>query len=128
MYRLLSVRNQVKIEAVHIERSYWSGQDRNVLENLVKGLVCGQLVFGKAAAPETLAVQADVPVGKMVADKVLDEASCKGDVIVLVSCADVADEGVHQGDDPPVGLRAEAKGHVRSGRVEAVHVCVQREE
>ena len=96
MYRLLPVRNEVEIEPVHEERCNRSGEYRNVPEYLVQCLVCGEFVPVGVAAPETLPVQADIPVADVVADKILDQPARKCDVIVLVGSPDILYEGVHE--------------------------------
>ena len=128
MNGFLPVRNKVEIEPVHEERRDRGGEYGNVPEHLVQCLVSGELVPVGAAAPETLPVQADIPVADVVADEILDQPAGKGHIIVLVGCPDVLDEGVHERDDPPVDFRAIAVRNCRSLRVEVVKVGVEGEE
>ena len=139
----LRLRNEIAPELVAIERRDGGAQQCDRLENAVEGFVCGLFVGSESAAPEAFAVQADVPVGEVVADEGLDEAAGQGDVVVFVGGAHVAYEAVLQRDDPSVDLGQSLRDgqragpcptrgarylHCPSARLPAVDVGIKREE
>ena len=97
----LGLAAEIQIELVHEERSDRGGEDGDVHEHVIQRLE-GILV----AVPETGAVQADVPVGDVVAHEGLDETAGGLDVVILIGGLDLPDERVQLGSDPAVDLGA----------------------
>ena len=128
MYRLLPVRNQVKIKLVHIERRDRSREYRNVFQYLVKCLICSEFVLIVRTAPETLPVQTHVPVADMVAHEVLNHTAGRSHIVILVSGLHVLYQCIEQGDDPPVDFRTTFIRNRRSIDIELVHIRVKCEE
>ena len=102
---------EVQIELLHEERRDRGREDGDIRQNLVEGLVGGEFVGVHPAAPEALPVEPDVPIGNVVADEILDQASRRGDVVVFVGRPDVLDQGIEQRNDPAVDLRSLGIGH-----------------
>ena len=123
----VGVEHQVGPEIVHIERSDRGGEQRDVLQHLVEGLVGGELVRCKTGAPETLLVEPDVPVGEIVSDEILDQAARQGDVVILIGGNDSLDQGIEPADDPLVELGPDGIRHLRRRDVELVDVGIKRE-
>ena len=119
---------EIEIEPVHIEGSYRSTEHCNHFQHFVKCLICSEFVLAHTAAPETLAVQPDVPVADIVANELLQKASSCGKVVVLIAGADILDESVHQGDYPPVDLWSFRIRNLLSLNVKPVHIGVERKE
>ena len=100
----------------------------NGFEAGVERLVGGQFVGAHAAAPKAFAVQSYVPVGKVLADELLNEACCRRGVEILQSVAHLSHECVEQRDYPPVNFGAFGHGYFRFLTVEAVYVGIEGEE
>ena len=94
----------------------------------MESLIGRELVDVHLAAPETLPVETDVPVGNIVADEILNQAARGGDVIVLIGGHDLLLQCVEQRDDPPVDLRSFRICHLRRLRIESVHIGIESEE
>ena len=90
----------------------------------MESLIGRELVDVHLAAPETLPVETDVPVGNIVADEILNQAARGGDVIVLIGGHDLLLQCVEQRDDPPVDRIC----HLRRLRIESVHIGIESEE
>ena len=122
-------RHKVKIKPLHIERGYRSGQEGDVLKHFIQRLVCCELVMVHFPAPESLPVQAHIPVAEMVAHKILDKTPGCGDVIILICIPDTLDKRIQQRNDPSVNLRPLIhRDIITRGRVESVHISIEGEE
>ena len=97
-------RNQVRIESVGVERSQRRHQTGHGLQACIQTLVCTQFVLRHTVAPETLAVQAYIPVRKVIDDEIFYQATGFGQVIVLITFVHGFHQGVEIGDDPAIYL------------------------
>ena len=127
MYRLLTL-HKVKIEAVHKERRDRSCKLCHCHENLIEGLVGRELVCIHSTAPESLSSESHIPVAEMVAYEILDQTSCRSDIIILVCSHNILHKGVEQRDHPSVDLRTLAHRHLFSLRIKSVDIRIKSEE
>ena len=84
-------RIKVGIELVGIEWSDWCHQPSHGLKTCIECLICRELVGSHLSSPETLAVEAHIPVREIVAHEGLDQSSgyCRlVGVVVLIHLAD----------------------------------------
>ena len=119
---------QIPVELVGIEGSDGGHQACHGLQTGVERLVGAELVDAHLAAPEALAGEAHEPVGDVVDDKCLDEASGARGLVGLVALLHLADEGVQRRENPAVHFRALAHGNFGLLEVPAVHVGIHRQE
>ena len=132
MYRLVRVAAadgiQVAEDTVGDERCERCREHRNGLQAGVERLVGRQFVVVHTAAPETLAVQAHVPVREVFSHELLDGACRRGRVVILERAGYFLDERIEQRNDPAVDLRALFDGNFRLLARKSVHIGVEREE
>src|SRR5574344_3166725 len=98
----IAVRHEVEPQSFTVERCNRSRKQGYAPECFVQCLVSGKFVLCKTGAPEAFLVESDVPVGQVVADKVLDKTAGTCNVVVLVSGDDGSDKGIETADDPAV--------------------------
>ena len=119
---------KIAVEAVAVERRYGSYKFRQRQQAGVQSLVCSHFVTVASAAPETLAVEAHIPVGEVVADKVVDSAGGTGRLVVFEGFGDSSDEGVEQREYPAVGFGTFGQRHLLHVGGEAVDIGIHCKE
>ena len=97
-------------------------------QNLEGGVEHRFFVLCQLTAPETAAVAADIPVGQILIDKILDLADGLGQVVDFHFAANFLHQTVVLGQNPAVDFRALMIIHKEGSRVDAVGVGVQSEE
>ena len=129
-FTLVTTRNSIKVEEqlVAIEWSNGCHELGNCLKTGIERLVGCQLVVIHLTAPETLAVQTNIPVGKVVAYKGLDETSGNRRLIVVKVALDSFDEGVERRKYPSVNLRTLFQSHLGLLASESIDVGIECKE
>ena len=97
--------SQVLIQLVGIERCKGSQQLADSHQTGVKRLIGRALVVTHLLAPETFAVQADIPVGQVVIDEGVNQSSCPRGVVVLQFFRHLLHQRVQARQYPAVNLR-----------------------
>ncbi len=126
----LQLAAEVVVELIGIEGSERCEQTGHRGEAGVERLIGGALVGAHLLTPETLAVEAHIPVAQVVVDETVDEAAGARRVVVVELSGHTLDERVEAGEYPAVNLgEADLAVAERGGvGVEAVDVGVEREE
>ena len=93
----------------------------------VERVISRTLVVAHVLAPEAFAVEAHIPVGEFVVDKLLDEASGARGIIAVEFAGHTLDERVQTRDDPAVDLGSVGAKLGVLGIV-AIHVGVKGEK
>ena len=118
---------QVAIEAVGIERSIRCHELGNGLQAGIERTISSLFVGIHLAAPETLAVEAHVPVREVVLHKIADSSSGFGGFVGLVGFRHLTNEGVEFGQDPAVDF-CKVFSTLTILRLPAIHVGIEGEE
>ena len=124
----LQLATQVVIQLVGIEWSERSQEFGNGHQTSIERLVSAELILAHLLAPETFAVQANVPVGEVVVDESVDQATCTGWVVASQLLVNALDEGIERRENPAVDLWALLCRHLCCLWVETVHVGIEGEE
>ena len=119
---------QVPVQAVAVKRYNRRCQHGNLLQALIKGLVCRQLVRRRFAAPVPFPVQPHVPVAQVFGHEFLDCPARTGGLVVLVILSHILYQRVEQRQYPPVYLRPVNERNLLLPSREAVDVGIQRKE
>ena len=89
-------RIKVGIELVGIEWSDWSHQSSHGLKTCIECLISRELVGCHLSSPETLAVEAHIPVREIVAHEGLNQSSSYSWLVCVVVLVNLADECVER--------------------------------
>ncbi len=120
--------NQVGIEHISIERSDGCHQLSHGFEACIECLECRELVLRHTTAPETFAVQADIPVGEVVVHEFGNETSCFRGLVFIVAGIHVLHQRIQYRENPTVYLRAFCHGHIGFFVVKFVYIGIEGEE
>ena len=119
---------QVGIEHISIERSDGCHQLSHGFEACIECLECRELVLRHTTAPETFAVQADIPVGEVVIHEFGNETSRLCGFVFIVAGIHVLHQRIQHGENPAVYLGTFRHGHVGFLVFKFVHIGIEGEE
>ena len=119
---------QVGVQTVGKERRYGSNQQSHRLQTCEQSLISRQFVVVHLAAPETLAVEAHIPVAQVVAHEIRDGACSLCRLIVVEVGRHFLNQRVEQRYDPAVDFRAFLHRNLFRGIVKSVDVGIKSEE
>ena len=132
MYRRLAVTatNGVEVteDAVGDEWCDRRCEHNHGLQAGVECLVSRKLILAHSTAPETLTVEAHIPVREVLVDKLVDAACRRGWVVVLEVCRNIADKGIEFRENPAVDLWALLNRHLSLAARKAVDIGIEGEE
>ena len=123
----LQLASEVVVELVAHKRGKRGEQVGHGHQASVERVISRTLVVAHVLAPEAFAVEAHIPVGEFVVDKLLDEASGARGIIAVKFAGHTLDERVETRDDPAVDLGSVGAKLGVLGIV-AIHVGVEGEE
>ena len=117
---------QVTIEAVGVERSIGRHQLGYGLEACIERQVRRLFVGIHLAAPETLAVQANVPVTEVILHKIRDESACLRRLVSLVVSSHLLYQAVQLRQHPFIYLLIFRLNRIL--RIPSIHIGIKGEE
>ncbi len=120
--------HKVDKELVGVEWRIWSHKAGYRHQAGVEGLICSQFVGRHPSTPETLAVEAHIPVGEIVADKFTDFTGTFCKVIIVQSGLHILNQGVEQRENPTVDFRTLCHRNLRFGASKSVDIGIERHE